>query len=135
VAVVTFAEVIERWLDAHPGFDPKPLSTRVVSSARRWIVTPAGRAQYGLPVDAPDVSRTPVSRHGARIAAGRLGITVDEYRAHEAAGERWCSCCGAWRPSWRRADGKRGPAYCPPCWRVYQRELYHRRKRRTGAAS
>lgn len=42
-----------------------------------------------------------ISDHGARSAAGRLDITVDEYRQHEDRDEHWCPRCGYWLP--RRA--------------------------------
>lgn len=42
-----------------------------------------------------------VSEHGARVAAGRLGITVKAYRQHEAAGEHWCAVHQDWHPSSR----------------------------------
>lgn len=32
----------------------------------------------------------------ARAAAGRLGVTFDEYRRRQAAGERWCTGCKDW---------------------------------------
>lgn len=69
-----------------------------------------------------------VSDHGARIAAGRLGITVSEYRAHEAAGERWCSWCESWCADWKQQESRRTVGYCPSCWPAYQRSAYARRK-------
>lgn len=42
---------------------------------------------------APRAPQTPgpaVSEHGARIAAGKIGCTVEEYRDREAAGDAWC---------------------------------------------
>lgn len=56
-----------------------------------------------------------VSDSGAKIAASRLGVTVAEYREHEANGERWCPKCGSWQP----ANGRQ--AYCRPCWADYCR--------------
>ena len=49
----------------------------------------------------PDPPRAGISEHGARSAAGRLGITVAEYREHEARDEHYCPRCGYWLP--RRA--------------------------------
>jgi hypothetical protein len=39
-----------------------------------------------------------LSKHGIARAAGRLGITPDEYRQHVADGESWCSDHKAWEP-------------------------------------
>jgi len=33
-----------------------------------------------------------------KIAAGRIGVAVDEYQAHVDAGEQWCTGCRAWHP-------------------------------------
>jgi hypothetical protein len=55
-----------------------------------------------------------VSEHGAKIAAGKIGCTVAEYRQHEAAGEHWCPRCESWRP----VNGTQG--YCRPCREQYQ---------------
>lgn len=44
-------------------------------------------------------------------AAARIGITVEEYRAHVAAGRKWCTGCKEWhastafRPDRSRTDG------------------------------
>lgn len=35
---------------------------------------------------------------GWKAAAGRLGITYEEYAAHREAGDRWCCVCKRWRP-------------------------------------
>ncbi|HKQ07990.1 MAG TPA: hypothetical protein VJ464_22885 [Blastocatellia bacterium] len=29
---------------------------------------------------------------------GRLGMTAEEYRRHQEAGEKWCSGCKTWHP-------------------------------------
>jgi hypothetical protein len=34
-----------------------------------------------------------------RIAAQRLGISLDAYREHRERGERWCVECQQWRPA------------------------------------
>lgn len=67
-----------------------------------------------------------VSEHGAKIAAGRIGITVDEYRRHEAAGERWCSTCASWLPVGEFPPTAR---YCRSCKRMYE---YSRRQQNGG---
>lgn len=36
------------------------------------------------------------SVRGHRAAATRMGITLDEYRSHIAAGDRWCPDCHVW---------------------------------------
>lgn len=33
-----------------------------------------------------------------KIAAKRIGVSVDEYERRIAAGEKWCSGCRAWHP-------------------------------------
>ncbi|WP_406263515.1 hypothetical protein [Streptomyces chartreusis] len=33
-----------------------------------------------------------------KAAATRIGITVDEYQAHIAAGRKWCTGCKTWHP-------------------------------------
>lgn len=58
-----------------------------------------------------------VSDKGAKIAAGRIGCTVEEYRAHEAAGERWCALGEHW-------SVKRNADRCRPCENAYQRRRY-----------
>jgi hypothetical protein len=35
---------------------------------------------------------------GYRLGATRLGIPVEEYRAHRENGERWCGSCSRWVP-------------------------------------
>lgn len=64
-----------------------------------------------------------ISEHGAKIAASRLGITVEEYRSHRDNGERWCPDCQDWRPE------TPNPAYCREHWRVRCRE---QQRARTG---
>lgn len=61
-----------------------------------------------------------ISDKGARSAAAMIGASLEEYRQHEAAGERWCRACESWQPSWR-ATSHSGPTYCPPCWSAYMR--------------
>ncbi len=70
------------------------------------------------------------SDRGARTAATLLGITVHEYRAHEAIGERWCSRCRSWQPNWRVRGY--GQAYCRICWNAYCVARQHIRCRRNG---
>jgi hypothetical protein len=58
-----------------------------------------------------------VSDHGAKIAAGRIGCTVEEYRRREASGQAWCTGHKDWHDRARfarssdRANGLQ--AYCP----------------------
>lgn len=33
-----------------------------------------------------------------KIAAKRIGVSVDEYESRTAAGEKWCTGCKAWHP-------------------------------------
>lgn len=33
-----------------------------------------------------------------KAAATRIGVTVDEYRAHIASGRKWCTGCKNWHP-------------------------------------
>jgi len=49
-----------------------------------------------------------VSDHGARVAAGRLGIVVEEYRRRERNGEAWCSGHRRWhyRSAFRGSVGR-----------------------------
>lgn len=70
----------------------------------------------------PQFSRSAI---GTRIAAARIGVTVAELEAHEAAGERWCPRCRSWRTD---HDSFRSP-YCRPCARAYQRSRYVPRPR------
>jgi 5-methylcytosine-specific restriction endonuclease McrA len=39
-------------------------------------------------------------------AAKKLGISVDEYIAHQSNGEKWCNRCQAWRPQELFKPGK-----------------------------
>ena len=32
-----------------------------------------------------------------KMAAGKLGVSVDEYRKRKAAGDRWCWSCKMWK--------------------------------------
>lgn len=61
--------------------------------------------------------KRPASERGVTIAASRLGITIEEYRQHEAAGEAWCPRCESWQPGSPNA-------YCRPCWNEYMRERH-----------
>lgn len=46
-----------------------------------------------------DNIRVPLSRtHRSAIGATRLSITLTEYEARIAAGERWCYACSDWHP-------------------------------------
>ena len=51
-----------------------------------------------------------------KTAATRVGISLEEYRAHVAGGERWCTGCRAWHPTadfhLDRARGSRLKAKC-----------------------
>lgn len=57
------------------------------------------------------------SRAGAlKVAAGRVGVTVAEYRRHVGAGEKWCTACKAWRPRAQfGADRSRGDGLKARC--------------------
>ena len=33
-----------------------------------------------------------------KVAAKRIGLTVEQYRARLAAGEKWCRVCREWHP-------------------------------------
>lgn len=42
------------------------------------------------------MAQTPM---GARLGAARkLGLSLDQYLAHEASGEKWCTACKGWHP-------------------------------------
>lgn len=58
-----------------------------------------------------------------RIAASRIGVSVQVYRLQRAAGNRWCTLHEAWLPESEFYSPK--TSYCRPCWNVYQRN--HRR--------
>lgn len=48
-------------------------------------------------------------RSSYATAASRIGITLVEYEAHRAQGERWCSRCKQWHPEAAfSADSARG---------------------------
>lgn len=80
-----------------------------------------------------------ISDHGAKIAAGHLGITVAEYRRHEAAGEHRCRACKLWLP--RQAfyvhnSGTRGlDDLCKPHRAVQTRLTRRRRSQRADGVS
>lgn len=33
-----------------------------------------------------------------KVAAKRIGVTLEEYQRHQSVGEKWCYACRAWRP-------------------------------------
>jgi hypothetical protein len=39
-----------------------------------------------------------ITDHGIRSAAGRIGITVEEYKLHVGRNRKWCSLCQKWHP-------------------------------------
>ncbi len=88
--------IIDRWHEAHPDFEPIPPIVLPWGAGRNWIVTEAGRRQAGESAApaAPKKRRSLEERmaHGAR----QLGITLDEYRQHVEAGEKWCSGHQSW---------------------------------------
>jgi hypothetical protein len=57
-----------------------------------------------------------ISEHGARVAAGRIGCAVVEYRERAANGEAWCGGHRGWHPQTafsRQANRPNGlQAYC-----------------------
>jgi len=61
-----------------------------------------------------------------KIAAGRLGLSLEEYRAKRKTGLKWCWKCRSWRPvSQFNVDRSRGDglyAACVRCRRVKQRK-------------
>ena len=69
-------------------------------SRHPWTEPPSVRARHYWPYGAqpPRPNDPDGQRYGG--AARRLGLTLDEYRARRAAGERWCPKCRAWRPAW-----------------------------------
>lgn len=79
--------------------------------------------------DSP-LERATVSNHGAKIAAGRLRITVEEYRQHETDGESRCTDCRQWKPlaafaaNAGRVSGVANE--CRDCKRRIDRERYER---------
>lgn len=74
------------------------------------------------------------SRDGAlKVAARRVGVTVEEYTAKVAAGQKWCTRCRAWRlRSEFVADRSRGDGLAASCRahkdrRQFKLPLGHRR--------
>lgn len=69
---------------------------------------------------------------GAKIAANKLGITLDEYTRRRASGEKWCWECRAWHPlrdfssNSDKADGK--STNCRTAQSRYQRSRREARK-------
>jgi hypothetical protein len=58
---------------------------------------------------------------GWKAAAGRLGITYEEYARHREAGDYWCASCKSWRPIsefYLHADGTPHQRECKPCKRA-----------------
>jgi len=55
-----------------------------------------------------------------KVAAGRVGVTLDEYRARLAANEKWCYRCRAWHPITAfpldRSRGDRRKSSCLASW-------------------
>jgi hypothetical protein len=80
-----------------------------------------------------------ISEHGAARAAGQLGITVEEYRSREAAGQRSCSNCRDWLPIMAfTADAHRPrgvKAYCLDCRNGFDRARRARRRTALKASS
>lgn len=72
-----------------------------------------------------------VSDHGAKVAAGRLRITVNEYRQHEADGEFWCGLGRHWVARddfhWTSAATRGRSGRCKVCDRADVRRRYHER--------
>jgi hypothetical protein len=66
-----------------------------------------------------------------QTAATRIGVTLSEYDARQAAGEKWCKPCRAWHPreafsiSLGRWDGLK--PYCAEVERVRARAYWQRR--------
>lgn len=54
----------------------------------------------------------------AKVAATRIGVTVEEYLRRRTNGEKWCPKCRAWRPD------DVNHSYCRDCKRTYEREAY-----------
>ena len=57
------------------------------------------------------------SRQGAeKSAAAKVGVSVQEWRARRAAGERWCYCCRLWLPAGDfSADASRATQHASNC--------------------
>jgi hypothetical protein len=64
---------------------------------------------------------TAVSPVGARIAASRLGISIEEYLEHRRRGERHCSGCRIWH---LEGDFLPGENYCRESRARYNRAYY-----------
>ena len=84
--------------------------------------TPApGPARRAMPTIA-------ISDHGARVAAGRIGCTVEEYRQHEADGEFWCGLRKHWVTwddfTWTGRTGNSRSGRCHACDSADQRRRY-----------
>lgn len=60
-----------------------------------------------------------LSEHGIKCAAGRIGVTPDDYRQRRERGENWCPSCESWSTDW----GAASVPYCRPCWAEYAREF------------
>lgn len=61
-----------------------------------------------------------ISDHGVRTAAGKLGVTVAEYREHEAKDEHWCSMCRYWLPRRAFYISRRSPRGCSAICKTHQ---------------
>jgi len=65
-----------------------------------------------------------------RGAAAKIGCGVEEYRAHRAAGEKWCGQCRSWRIaadfSANRSNRDGLANMCRPCKSAYD-AAYNRR--------
>lgn len=111
--MTTLQECIDRWHAAHPN---AVLTFECVAPMEL------------VRVEAINLPEPP---HGARIAAGRIGITTEEYVRRTEAGERWCSYCESWCEDWRKALATQ--SYCPLCWPRYQRSAKRRRQERRAS--
>lgn len=69
-----------------------------------------------------------VSDHGAKIAASRIGCTVEEYREREAASEFWCGLGQHWVTQdvfhWTGRAGKSRSGRCTDCAKADARQRY-----------
>lgn len=69
-----------------------------------------------------------ISDIGAKIAAGKLGITVREYRLHEERDEAWCPRCADWLPRTAfhedRSKARGLAGLCRECHRDYDWSYY-----------
>lgn len=96
------------------------------------------KAAKGGKVRSPGRSREhyrPTDEHRMKVAASRIGVTYEEYRAHREAGEKWCSGCTAWHPL--EAFGVRREAAdgVYPICREATRVAYQRWRAGKGAAA